>query len=149
MTGRDLEQNDVVVRGGTIVDGTGDAPRLADIAIRDGRIVEIGDVNREAVKMLDARGCWVTPGFIDPHTHLDAQLCWDPSGSPSNRHGVTTVILGLCGFGVAPCPEGGDEYLLRALEVVEEIPYASTRKGVPFVWSSWREFRDHIDAQAL
>ena len=80
----------------------------------------MGEVAERADETLDATGCWVTPGFIDPHTHLDAQLCWDPTASPTNRHGVTTVIFGLCGFGVAPCPEGGGEYLLRSLEVVED-----------------------------
>ena len=140
---------DRVVRRGLVVDGTGTPPRIADVAIDGGRIAAVGGLIGPGAETIDARGCWVTPGFIDPHTHLDAQLCWDPSGSPSNRHGVTTVVLGLCGFGVAPCPEGGDEYLLRALEVVEEIPYQSTRAGVPFGWRSWREYRDHLAGQPL
>jgi N-acyl-D-amino-acid deacylase len=141
--------HDLVLRGGLIVDGTGAAPRLGDVAVDAGRIAAVGQVGRDAKEEIDASGCWVTPGFIDPHTHLDAQLCWDPAAAPSNRHGVTTVILGLCGFGVAPCPPEGDEYLLRALEVVEEIPYSCTRKGVPFGWQSWREFRDYLASQPL
>jgi N-acyl-D-aspartate/D-glutamate deacylase len=141
--------NDLVLRGGTLIDGTGAPPRVGDLAIRAGRIAELGEVADAGSPSLDARGCWVTPGFIDPHTHLDAQLCWDASGSPSNRHGVTSVVLGLCGFGVAPCPEDGGEYLLRSLEMVEEIPYDSTRLGVPFSWRSWREFRDHLAQRPL
>ena len=139
----------LILRGGTIVDGTGAPARKGDLAIDDGRIAAVGEVLGAGTTEIDARGYWVTPGFIDPHTHLDAQLCWDPSGSPSNRHGVTTVIFGLCGFGVAPCPPDGGEYLLRALEVVEEIPYESTRRGVPFSWNTWREYRDFIAAQPL
>ena len=138
-----------VVRDGLVVDGTGAPARRGDLRVEAGRITAVGEVDRSGAEEIDATGCWVTPGFVDPHTHLDAQLCWDPSGSPGHRHGVTTVVLGLCGFGVAPCPEDGDEYLLRALEVVEEIPYRSTRLGVPFDWRSWREFRDHLDRQSL
>ena len=141
---------ELVIRGGTVVDGTGAAASRGDVLIRDGRIAAVGDVSPgSGSEVLDASDCWVTPGFIDPHTHLDAQLCWDPTGSPSNLHGVTTVVMGLCGFGVAPCPEGGDEYLLRSLEVVEEIPYASTRAGVPFGWHTWAEYFDHIGEQPL
>ncbi|MEZ4333117.1 MAG: amidohydrolase family protein [Myxococcota bacterium] len=141
--------HDLVLRGGQLVDGSGGPARVGDLAISGGRIAAIGPVAARGREELDASGCWVTPGFVDPHTHLDAQLCWDPSGSPSNAHGVTTVVIGLCGFGVAPCPPGGEAYLLRALEVVEEIPYASTRRGVPFGWRSWRDYRDFLDAQPL
>jgi N-acyl-D-amino-acid deacylase len=139
----------VRIRGGWIVDGTGAPGREGDVALCDGRIESLDATAREGEEVVDATGCWVTPGFIDPHTHLDAQLCWDASGSPSNRHGVTTVVLGLCGFGVAPCPDGGGEYLLRALEVVEEIPYSSTSLGVPFEWRTWREFRNYIAGRPL
>ena len=140
---------DLVIRGGQVVDGTGAPPVAADVAIQNGRVVEIGTPDASGAEELDASGCWVTPGFVDPHTHLDAQLCWDGAASPSNRHGVTTVVLGLCGFGVAPCPEAGDEYLLRMLEVVEEIPYRSTRAGVPFGWHHWSEFRAHLADRPL
>jgi len=140
-----------VLAGGLIVDGSGSAAYVGDVVFEGDRIIAVGaDVERPAdAVVVDIGGSWVTPGLIDPHTHLDAQLCWDPTGSPSNGHGVTTVVMGLCGFGVAPCPPGGDEYLLRSLEVVEEIPYASTREGVPFGWTTWREYRDHISAQPL
>ena len=131
---------DCAIRGGRVVDGTGAAARRADVGIDAGRIVAVGRVDAFARETLDARDCIVTPGFIDPHTHLDAQLCWDPQATPTSLHGVTSVVMGLCGFGVAPCPDGGGDYLLRSLEVVEEIPFESTHKGVDFEWSSWAEF---------
>ena len=97
---------DCVIRGGTVVDGSGEPARRADIGIDGGRIVAVGKVDEFARETLDADGCIVTPGFIDPHTHLDAQLCWDPEATPTSLHGVTSVVMGLCGFGVAPCPAG-------------------------------------------
>ena len=136
--------HDLVVRNGTVVDGTGAPARQADVAVDDGRITAVGDVDGGARDEIDASDCIVTPGFVDPHTHLDAQLCWDPAATPTSMHGVTTVVLGICGFGVAPCQEGGGEYLLRSLEVVEEIPYASASLGVPFSWATWGEFLDHV-----
>ncbi|MCH2174029.1 amidohydrolase family protein [Myxococcota bacterium] len=141
--------HDLVLRRGLVVDGSGEAPSTGDVAVDGGRIVSVGHVEDRGRQEIDASGCWITPGFIDPHTHLDAQLCWDPSGSPCTAHGVTSVVLGLCGFGVAPCPPGGDDYLLRALEVVEEIPFAATRIGVPFTWETWRDYRDHLSTQDL
>jgi N-acyl-D-amino-acid deacylase len=142
---------DVTIRGGTLVDGTGASRRRADVGVKDGVVVEIGEKldDRSAKTEIDASGCIVTPGFVDPHTHLDAQLCWDPSGSPSCLHGVTTVVMGLCGFGVAPCREGGGEYLLRSLEMVEEIPFESTSLGVPFTWGTWPEFMAHLRSLPL
>src|SRR5680860_1156262 len=142
---------DVAIRGGTLVDGTGAPRRRADVGVKDGVVVEIGEKldDRSAKTEIDASGCIVTPGFVDPHTHLDAQLCWDPSGSPSCLHGVTTVVMGLCGFGVAPCREGGGEYLLRSLEMVEEIPFESTSLGVPFAWRTWPEFMAHLRSLPL
>jgi N-acyl-D-aspartate/D-glutamate deacylase len=136
--------HDVVIRGGTVVDGTGAPARRADVAVRGGRVAAIGDRIETGRETVDASGCWVTPGFVDPHTHLDAQLCWDGSATPMNRHGITTVVIGLCGFGVAPCAAGGGEYLARSLERVEEIPYECTRRGVPFTWTSYREYLDHL-----
>ena len=94
--------HDLVIRNGTVVDGSGAPPRRADVAIDDGLVTEIGTVDDAGREELDADGCIVTPGFIDPHTHLDAQLCWDPAATPTCFHGVTTVVLGICGFGIAP-----------------------------------------------
>jgi N-acyl-D-aspartate/D-glutamate deacylase len=141
--------HDLVIRGGSIIDGTGRPAFAGDVAIRAGRIAELGRASEAARREFDASGCWVTPGFIDPHTHLDAQLCWDGSASPSPNHGVTTVVIGLCGFGVAPCAAGGGEYLLRSLERVEEIPYACTREGVPFAWSGWAEYLEFLAKRPL
>jgi len=141
--------HELVIRNGLIVDGTGADAFEGDVAIADGQIQALGGEVGPGTREIDAAGAWVTPGFIDPHTHLDAQLCWDPSGSPSAGHGVTTVILGLCGFGIAPCPPDGGDYLLRALEVVEEIPYASTKLGVDFEWKSWRDYRNFLARQPL
>ncbi len=140
---------DLVIRNGTVVDGTGAPPRRADLAVDGGVITAVGDVDDRGADELDAGGLLVTPGFVDPHTHLDAQLCWDPTAAPTCWHGVTTVVMGICGFGVAPCPPGGGEYLLRSLEVVEEIPFASTSAGVPFAWGSWPEFLDHLGSLPL
>ena len=123
-----------------MVDGTGAPATSAEVAVRDGRIVAVEPDVGAARETIDADGAVVTPGFVDPHTHLDAQLCWDATATPTNLHGVTSVVIGLCGFGIAPCAEGRGDYLLRSLEVVEEIPFESTSKGVPFEWTTWPEF---------
>ena len=140
---------DTVIRGGTVVDGTGAPARRADVGIRDGVIGEVGTGLDRGRHEIDAGGCVVTPGFVDPHTHLDAQLCWDAAASPSTLHGVTSVVLGICGFGIAPCHDGDGEYLLRSLEAVEEIPYASASLGVGFEWTTWGEFMQHLTAREL
>jgi N-acyl-D-amino-acid deacylase len=142
----------VVIRNGTVVDGTGADERPADVLLADGRITAVfapGSAVPAGTEVLDATGCIVTPGFIDPHTHYDAQLCWDGAATPSAYHGVTSVVIGNCGFGVAPVPAGAHEYVLRSLESVEEIPYASTRSGVQFTWSTWPEYFAALGALAL
>lgn len=145
-----MAKPDLIIRGGTVVDGTGGPTRIADVVVRDGAVSEISErASSLGAKEIDAEGAWVTPGFIDPHTHLDAQLFWDPSGRPSVQHGVTTVVTGNCGFGIAPCGDRAEEYLLRCLEAVEEIPYESTRAGVPFGWSNFESYLDALDSLDL
>lgn len=133
---------DVAVTGGTVHDGTGAPPRTLDVGIQDGRIVVLAEPGSlpPATEIVDATGSIVTPGFIDPHTHMDAQLFWAPSGSPSLLHGVTSIAIGSCGFGIAPLAAGTEEFVLRSLEAVEEIPYSATRVAVPMTWTTWPEY---------
>lgn len=138
---------DVLIRGGEVVDGTGAPRRRADVGIADGKVVAIGEVSDDARKVIDATGKLVTPGFIDLHTHYDAQAFWDTSLSPSPLHGVTTVMAGNCGFTIAPLtPQDGD-YLMRMLARVEGMPLESLQEGVPWNWSTTGEFLDAIDGK--
>src|SRR5438132_6816190 len=121
---------DLLIRGGSIVDGSGAARYRGDVAIRDGRIVELGRIRSAAERTIDADGLIVAPGFIDGHTHMDAQVWWDPLGTSSCWHGVTSVIMGNCGFTLAPCRPGEGEKLMRALEAVEDIPTEAMKAGI-------------------
>jgi len=140
---------DVLIRGGEVVDGTGAPRRRADVGIAAGKVVAVGKVDDEARKVIDATGKLVTPGFIDLHTHYDAQAFWDTSLSPSPLHGVTTVMAGNCGFTIAPLtPQDGD-YLMRMLARVEGMPLESLQEGVPWNWSTTGEFLDAIDGKLM
>ena len=140
---------DLAITGGTVADGTGSAPVLADVGVKDGRIVEIGELSGAAAETIDATGLVVSPGFIDLHTHYDAQAFWDTTLSPSPMHGVTTVIGGNCGFSIAPLtPQDGD-YLMRMLARVEGMPLESLAEGVPWNWGTTAEYLDTLDGTLL
>ena len=131
---------DCVIKNGTVIDGTGAPRKTADIGIRDGRIVAIGAIEEEAEQTVDAAGKIVAPGFIDVHTHYDAQVFWDPTLSPSPLHGVTTVFGGNCGFSIAPLNEEAGGYLREMLARVEGMPLESLEQGVPWDWKTFDEF---------
>jgi N-acyl-D-amino-acid deacylase len=134
---------DVVIRGGTLVDGSGSPGRPADVAVRDGKIVAIGD-RLSGTTELDASGQVVAPGFIDIHTHYDAQVFWDPDLTPSSFHGVTTVVAGNCGFSIAPTRPDGAELLIRTLQHVEDMNFDTLLAGVP--WDEFETFPEYLDA---
>jgi N-acyl-D-aspartate/D-glutamate deacylase len=138
---------DVLIRGGTVVDGTGAAPRTADVAVRDGRIAEVGRVEGSAQRTIDAEGALVTPGFVDIHSHYDGQATWDDQLVPSSWHGVTTTVMGNCGVGFAPCRPGDRQRLIELMEGVEDIPGTALHEGLPWTWESFPEYLDHLDAR--
>lgn len=131
---------DLIVRNGTIVDGSGMGRYRADVGVKDGRIVEIGRIRAPAERVVDADGLIVAPGFIDGHTHMDAQVNWDPSGTCSCWHGVTTVVMGNCGFALAPCPPDQREWFARCLTAVEDIPLEAMLEGIDWNWETFPEY---------
>ncbi|MBN9087067.1 MAG: amidohydrolase family protein [Reyranella sp.] len=131
---------DLVIRGGTVVDGSGKPRFTADIGIKDGRIAEIGKVTTAAARTLDADGLIVSPGFIDGHTHMDAQVAWDPIGSCSCWHGVTSVVMSNCGFALAPCKPSDREWYARCLSAVEDIPTEAMAAGIDWTWETFPEY---------
>jgi N-acyl-D-aspartate/D-glutamate deacylase len=136
---------DLAIKNGTIVDGSG-APRFrGDIGIQDGQIVEIGRIRSGAKQVIDAEGRVVSPGFIDGHTHMDAQVAWDPLGSCSCWHGVTSVIMGNCGFALAPCQPDQREWIARCLEAVEDIPTEAMMAGINWTWETFPEYLGNVD----
>jgi N-acyl-D-aspartate/D-glutamate deacylase len=134
---------DLIVRNGTVIDGTGSGPRHADVAVQDGRIAAIGRIDGSGREEIDARGLTVTPGFVDVHTHYDGQVTWDDRFSPSSGHGVTTVLMGNCGVGFAPCRPQDRDTLMNVMEGVEDIPELVMREGVPW---NWQSFPDYLEA---
>jgi N-acyl-D-aspartate/D-glutamate deacylase len=138
---------DLLIRSGDVIDGTGAARRRADIGVRAGRIVSIGATDEPARRIVDADGRVVAPGFVDVHTHFDAQAFWDPDLSPSPLHGVTTVVAGNCGFTIAPLTEDAGRYLMPMLAKVEGMPLKSLRDGVPWNWRSTAEYLDALDGR--
>ena len=136
---------DVIIRGGTVVDGTGATPRTADVAISDGMIAEVGRVSGSARRTIDADGLTVTPGFVDIHTHFDGQATWDPHLTPSCWHGVTTAILGNCGIGFAPVRADRHDWLIELMEGVEDIPGSALAEGIKWEWETFGEYLDALE----
>ncbi len=137
--------HDVLIKGGTIVDGTGAASYTGDIAVKDGKIVEVGKITSAATRTIDANGLMVAPGWVDIHTHYDGQASWDPYMTPSSWHGVTTAVMGNCGVGFAPAHAHQREWMIELMEGVEDIPGAVLHEGVKWEWESFPEFLDALE----
>ncbi len=137
---------DLLVKNGTVIDGSGGARYRADVAVKDGRIAAIGRINEKASSVIDAEGHVVSPGFVDGHTHMDAQVFWDPIGSCSCYHGVTSVVMGNCGFTLAPCRESEADLVFRNLERAEDISREAMLAGIDWSWETFPEFLDAVDA---
>ena len=136
---------DMIIRGGTVVDGSGSPARTADIAVQDGLIVEVGRIDGSARRTIDADGLTVTPGFVDIHTHFDGQATWDPHLTPSCWHGVTTAIMGNCGIGFAPVRPDRHDWLIELMEGVEDIPGSALAEGITWEWESFGEYLDALE----
>ena len=137
---------DWLIEGGTVVDGTGGAPVTADVGVKDGRIVEVGRITTAAKERVDANGAWVTPGFVDIHTHYDGQATWDETFSPSVHHGVTTLVMGNCGVGFAPVRPGHEDDLIKLMEGVEDIPGSALAEGIKWGWQGFTQYMDALAA---
>ncbi|HVT77810.1 MAG TPA: amidohydrolase family protein [Acidimicrobiales bacterium] len=136
---------DVVIRGGTVIDGTGALARTADVAVRGGRVVDVGLVDGSGAREVDATGALVTPGFVDIHAHYDGQATWDHQLAPSSWQGVTTVVMGNCGVGFAPVHPTDRQRLIELMEGVEDIPGAALHEGLSWEWQSFAEYLDAVD----
>ena len=136
---------DLVIKNGMVVDGSGSARYRADVAITDGKIAKIGRVNEKSKQTIDAEGHVVSPGFVDGHTHMDAQVFWDPIGSCSSYHGVTSVVMGNCGFTLAPCKQEDADLVFRNLERAEDLSRDAMLEGIDWTWETFPEFLDAVD----
>ncbi|HSS85127.1 MAG TPA: amidohydrolase family protein, partial [Reyranella sp.] len=137
---------DLVIRNGTVLDGSGAPRRIADIAVQDGKIAAVGPQLGTGKREIDAAGLMVTPGFVDIHTHYDGQATWDPFVTPSSWHGVTTTVFGNCGVGFAPVRPGHSAYLINLMEGVEDIPGTVLSEGVKFDWESFPQYLDALES---
>ena len=135
----------LIIRNGTIVDGTGRPPSVGDVTIDGGLITAVGDVAEHADDEIDATGLLVTPGWVDIHTHYDGQATWDPEVTPSSWHGVTTVVMGNCGVGFAPVRPGSEGFLIELMEAVEDIPGTALHEGIDWQWESFGEYLDALE----
>ena len=138
---------DLVIRGGTVIDGTGAEPFEADVAIAGSQIAEVGKVSGDGKEEIDAKGAMVTPGFIDLHTHYDAQVTWSKDITPSSWNGVTTAMIGNCGVGFAPCKPEERDMLVKLMEGVEDIPEVVLTEGLPWNWLTFEDYLDALDAR--
>ena len=137
---------DWLLKNGCVVDGTGAQPYVADVGVRDGKIVEVGAITQPSKKTIDATGLWITPGFIDIHTHYDGQATWDDCFTPSIYHGVTTLVMGNCGVGFAPVRPGHEDDLIKLMEGVEDIPGAALHEGIRWNWETFPQYMDALAA---
>jgi N-acyl-D-amino-acid deacylase len=144
-----MAQYDLIIRGGTVHDGLGGAPRVADVAVKDGVIAAIGDVSGTALEEIDARGRIVTPGFVDVHTHYDGQATWENRLAPSSGHGVTSVVMGNCGVGFAPCKPEQRDILVKVMEGVEDVPEVVMTEGLPWNWETFPQYLDALEQRAF
>jgi N-acyl-D-aspartate/D-glutamate deacylase len=140
-----MSKYDLVIRNGNVVDGSGDSVREADVAIEGGIVREVGEVSGRGAREIDARGMLVTPGFVDIHTHYDAQATWDSYLLPSSLHGVTSVVMGNCGVGFAPVAKDGRDQLIDLMEAVEDIPGSAMHEGIEWEWETFPEFMDALE----
>ena len=140
---------DLVLKGGTVVDGSGAPAFEADVVVTGDRITAVGKHDGTAGEVIDARGKIVTPGFVDVHTHLDAALLWDPLGAPASWHGITSVVVGNCGVGFAPCRPGDRDFLMFLMEGVEDIPRAALAAGMKWTWEGFRGYLDALGGAGL
>jgi N-acyl-D-aspartate/D-glutamate deacylase len=138
---------DLLIKNGTLIDGTGAASKRADVGIRNGKVVALGEVSEAATRTLDAEGAIVTPGFVDVHSHYDGQASWDGDMLPSSAHGVTTAVMGNCGVGFAPCRPADHERLIKLFEGVEDIPGSALTEGIKWEWETFGEYLDYVDAR--
>ena len=139
--------HDLVIRGGTVVDGTGAAPFAADVAVQGDRIVAVGKIADRGVEEIDAKGLLVTPGFVDIHTHYDAQASWSERLISSSINGVTTALIGNCGVGFAPCRPERREMLVKLMEGVEDLPEVVLTEGLPWSWESFPDYMNFLGSR--
>ena len=143
-----MAAGNLLVRGGTLVDGRGSEPVQADVRVRDGWIVEVGaGLESQGERELDATGAYVTPGFIDAHTHVDPSIFWDPGCDPLPLHGVTTVVTGNCSLSLAPLRDETRDQVIDLFCFIEDMPVEAFERGIPWSWSDWQGYRKAIDEE--